>query len=73
MRRIRPMGIFKKPTIFWGLPKGIYESLSKAALADIAWNLAGGCVNSSDDSDQIVRRLEEEIRITLTYRKAANG
>lgn len=66
----RPMGVVKKPAMF--VPERFRAEVfkvSKATLADVAWNLAGGCVNSAEDEEQVIRRLREEIEITTRYRK----
>ena len=67
----RPRGVFKKPPIFVP-PEFMSEvmAMSKAALADVAWNLAGCCVDSAEDAEQVIARLREEISITGNYRKA---
>ena len=66
---MRPRGVFKKPAIF--VPDAYYSEifkLSKAALADIAWNLAGACSECAEDHPAVMERLREEIKITLSYR-----
>ena len=68
----RPMGVFKKPAIF--VPREYYSEvfkLSKATLADIAWNLAGACSESAEDLPAVMERLREEIQITQSYRRKA--
>ena len=62
----------KKPAIFVPVEyrREVFK-LSKAALADVAWNLAGGCVDSAEDSEQVIRRLREEIETTSRYRAEA--
>ena len=59
----------KKPAIF--VPKEYYAeifSLSKAALADVAWNLAGACSESAEDHLAVMETLRHEIKVTLSYR-----
>lgn len=70
----RPMGVFKKPAIF--VPAQYYSEvfkLSKAALADVAWNLAGACSESAEDHPAVMERLREEIRVTQSYRNGKSG
>lgn len=70
----RPMGVTKIPPILVPI---LYQhevmKLSKAALADIAWNLAARCVNSADDIVEVMDKFREERDVTLrnqdTYRK----
>lgn len=66
----RPTGVFKKPSIF--VPdeyrREVFK-LSKAALADVAWNLAAGASESAEDLPKVMEVLREEIKVTLGYRK----
>ncbi len=69
---MRPNGVFKKPAIF--VPdeyrREIFK-LSKAALADVAWNLAAGASESAEDLPKVMQTLREEIKITQNYRRQA--
>lgn len=59
----------KKPAIF--VPDEYRRevfSLSKAALADIAWNLAGACSECAEDSPNVMETLRSEIKVVLEYR-----
>lgn len=59
----------KKPSQF--IPAKAHSwvfGLSKAALADIAWNLASACVESAEDLDEVERKLASEAAVTLGYR-----
>lgn len=70
----RPSGVFKEPAIF--VPPEYYREvfkLSKAALADVAWNLAAGATESAEDLPRVMETLREEIKVTLTYRKKARA
>lgn len=65
----RPTGVFKKPAIF--VPdeyrREIFK-LSKAALADVAWNLAAGASESAEDLPRVMETLRAEIKVTQGYR-----
>lgn len=66
----RPNGVFKKPAIF--VPSEYYseiKALSKAALMDVAWNLAGACSESAEDAPAVMETLRHEIKVTLNYRR----
>ena len=67
----RPTGVFKQPAMF--VPdeyrREIFK-LSKAALADVAWNLAGGASECAEDLPKVMETLREEIKITLNYRRS---
>jgi len=61
--------VSKKPAIF--VPDEYYDevfSLSKAALADLVWNLAGMTVESAEDHVQVMGAIRAESRIVLEYR-----
>jgi hypothetical protein len=49
------------------------ESLSKAALMDLVWSLAGQTVESSDDDPEVMRKIREERGIVESYRKSAKS
>jgi hypothetical protein len=58
----------KKPAIF--VPQEYYAEifkLSKAALADVAWNLAAAA-SEKEDLPAVMDTLRHEIKITLAYR-----
>lgn len=67
---MRPNGVFKKPSIF--VPdeyrREIFK-LSKAALADVAWNLAAGASESAENLPSVMETLRHEIKVTQNYRK----
>jgi hypothetical protein len=46
------------------------EALSKAALMDVAWNLAARLSGLCDDPGEIMKTLRGEIDVTLHHRKA---
>ena len=63
-------GVFKQPAIF--VPREYYAEvfkLSKAALADVAWNLAGACSESAEDLPNVMETLRAEMKIVAAYRK----
>lgn len=47
------------------------ESLSKAALMDIAWSFATRCTGNEDSALDIMNELRREIDAVLTVRKNA--
>ncbi len=53
----RSFGITKKPTAC--APSSMMQ-LSKAALADLAWSLAGRCAESCDDRAEVLRIVVAE-------------
>lgn len=46
----------------------VLEALSKAALADMVWSLAGQTVESGDSPSQIIAKLRSEWGIVAGYR-----
>lgn len=59
----------KKPAEF--IPGAHYSavmSLSKAALADIAWGLAGAVSGEADDRSAVFRAFAREARVMLLHR-----
>jgi hypothetical protein len=61
----RPTGVMKKPAIF--ADRSLMR-LSKAALADIAWNLAARCAESCDDRDAVLSVVMEEAETVSIHR-----
>lgn len=49
------------------------EALSKAALMDMVWSLAGQTVESCDDDPDVMRKIRDERRIVEHFRKNAQS
>lgn len=49
--------------------RDLFENISKAALADIAWNLAAALASSADDRRAVLAVFAREASVTLAYRK----
>jgi hypothetical protein len=63
------MGITKKPPVFVPAAyRSEIEKMSKAALMDMAWDLAAQCVESADDPEQVITKFRENRDIILSYR-----
>ena len=47
----------------------LLDTLSKAALMDVAWNLASALSECCDDPEQVRAVLHNEIRVTCGHRR----
>lgn len=60
------------PPLFMSRPAWKFAdggAVSKAALADAAWNLAARCAESADDAAQVEAILRKELDLVLAARK----
>jgi hypothetical protein len=63
-------GVTKRPPVL--VPAASFDeimSLSKAALADIAWSFAARCSTSCDDPEAVRQEFERERDIVLGHRR----
>jgi hypothetical protein len=63
------MNLKNKPPIFVPVRfRREIEQLSKAALMDIAWNLASQACGECDDPEATMKQLRHEAEVVLDYR-----